>query len=127
MKSALLVSARSDLFSLVSSALIDDGADYTDGAGGVVQVTGSSGRMLTVYGDAESERRELSHVTLAWPEGAVVETSQLSACVVECRWEDLFAETMARLAALVPAPVWVIDGNDVVWPAAHVDPARVSL
>jgi len=127
MKSALLVSPRPDLFTLVANALVADGAEFAEGAGGVVQLTDALGRILTVFGDADLELQELRKVSLVGPDGAVVDTAHVSACVIECRWEDLFVETMKRLADLLPEPLLVVDGDDVVWPAGKVDPARVKL
>lgn len=38
----------------------------------------------------------------------------IHACVIECRFEDLFATTTARIAAALPCPTWVLDGNGVI-------------
>lgn len=44
----------------------------------------------------------------------VPDLSAAAAVLVECRWEDLFASWIARLAALLPGPAWVVDDDGVV-------------
>jgi hypothetical protein len=50
-----------------------------------------------------------------------------AAVVVSCRWEDLFARLCARIADDSPDPIWVLDGDGVIWPAGSVDPRRIRL
>ncbi len=51
----------------------------------------------------------------------------LTACAIECRWEDLFCAEVKALANALHLPSWVLDGDGVLWPADAVDPARVRL
>jgi hypothetical protein len=126
MKSALLLSPRVDLFRLVANVLIVHGAEYVEGDGGVVQLTDSQGRLLTVFGDSDTDVWNYRDGPFAGPDGELVDTSSMSACVIECRWQDLFVGIAQYLAGQIPEPTWVLDGNDVIWPSGDVDPARVQ-
>jgi hypothetical protein len=46
---------------------------------------------------------------------------------IECRSEEVVARLLREAAALAPGRLWVLDGNDVVWPAEAIDPARIVL
>lgn len=51
----------------------------------------------------------------------------VSTAYVECRWEDLFATTVARLADQVPGQLCALDSNDVPWDARAIEPVRIAL
>lgn len=46
---------------------------------------------------------------------------------IECRSEDVFARVIRNAASLAPGRLWVLDSNDVVWPADAIDPERIAL
>ena len=46
---------------------------------------------------------------------------------IECRSEELFARTLREGAAVAENPMWVLDSNDVLWPAEAIDPSRIVL
>ena len=53
--------------------------------------------------------------------------TRLNVLYVECRWEQLFVDLVVRIAAELQTPAWVVDSNDVTWPALSIDPARLTL
>jgi hypothetical protein len=95
---------------------------------GTVQYTDARGRLFTVESDAgpEFDYRQ-GPFTAADPSQALPDMATVTAVDVECRWEDLFARLCARIATLSPDPIWVLDDDGVIWPAAAVDPDRVRL
>jgi hypothetical protein len=126
MRGAFLVSDSPDIYRDVSVALVDMGAvAYEE----VVQLRDDQGRLFTVdlLADSESgwEWREGPFVVRGDAEPPEMVTA--TACLVQCRWEDLFTSIVHQLAAVLPEPAWVLDGNDVLWPAALVDEREVRL
>ena len=53
--------------------------------------------------------------------------SEFAACVVECPSEELFVQWIGRLADKIDDPVWVLDGDGVLWSAKHLDPRQIRL
>jgi hypothetical protein len=51
----------------------------------------------------------------------------VTACVIECRWEDLFAWAVGAIASRLSQPCWVLDGNGVLWAADSIDLDRLQL
>jgi hypothetical protein len=51
----------------------------------------------------------------------------VSACYVECRWEDLFTDVVSRMSAKLDFPLWVLDSDGNVWSADAIDPDRLVL
>ncbi|MFE0642644.1 hypothetical protein ACFW2Y_13665 [Streptomyces sp. NPDC058877] len=125
MKGAYLISTSTDLFDKIHSILLEVGAKA---AADVVQLDDGQGHLFTVY-EADpsldwdwregpfSLRREVQMPDLA---GAV-------ACMVECRWEAMFARVVQHISAHLPQTAWVLDGNGVLWDASDVDPSEVCL
>lgn len=128
MKSALLVSYRADLFETAVAALrrvaleVAEAKDYA-------QVTHSGGRLLTIFGAPHEETlRSLREEENTPREGvASPDMDKVRVCVIECRWEDLFAGAVREVADAVGEPCWVVDGDGVIWDAANVDPSLVRL
>jgi hypothetical protein len=50
-----------------------------------------------------------------------------SSWYIECRSEEVFARILREAALLSPGRLWVLDSNDVLWPAEAIDPARIVL
>lgn len=46
---------------------------------------------------------------------------------IECRWEDLFVDTVSTVASELAYPCWVMDTHGVIWAGEAVDPERVRL
>lgn len=46
---------------------------------------------------------------------------------IECRSEDVFARILREASALAPGRLWVLDDDDVLWPAEAIDPRRILL
>lgn len=126
MRSAHLVSLSESFEHDVLQAAARMGADVRED---VAQLRDEQDRFVTVFGglglDRASDWRE--DLTPAPGTGPLPDLSTALAVSVECRWEDLFATVVGRLAALLPYPAWVVDGNGVVWPATRVDPGGVRL
>ncbi|TQL02658.1 hypothetical protein [Cellulomonas sp. SLBN-39] len=126
MKSAYLVSTEDSFEEDLWRAAATLGADVREHA---AQLRDDQGRLVTIFGQLDPKH------AADWREGPFEHRGpgpapDLSAAVavsVECRWEDLFASSVARMAALLPYQAWVVDDGGVVWPAADVDPAGVRL
>jgi len=59
--------------------------------------------------------------------GLVEDDEVLVGCAIECRSEGVVAEAAALIADEIDDPVWLIDGDGVVWPASRIDVASVVL
>ena len=46
---------------------------------------------------------------------------------IECRSEEVVARVLGEASAVAPGRLWVLDSNDVVWPADAIDPKRIVL
>lgn len=127
MKGAYLVAHQPDLFQIVSRVLVDRGA-VSDPAGGITQYTDPRGRLFTAEADPgpEFDYRDPPFIAAAAGQPQP-DMSTVTAISVDCRWEDLFVQLCADIAAAAPGPVWVLDGDGVIWPAAAVDPRRLRL
>ncbi|GAB3832338.1 hypothetical protein [Kribbella italica] len=103
------------------------GADL---APGVAQLTAPDGHLFTLYAGTPDDLADYRDVTLV-PATPGLEAPNLalpvSTAYVECRWEDLFATTVAHLADHVPGQLWALDSNDVAWDARAIDPWRILL
>ena len=59
--------------------------------------------------------------------GQVPDVDSAVACLVSCRSKSVYADYVGQAAAGIPGRAWVLDGNDVLWPAESIDPARIVL
>jgi hypothetical protein len=130
-KSAFLLSDDPTLFGQVVAALHDVSPEQVEASAQfVAQIRDDADRLFTVYSDVspgcEWEYREGPFV-LAYPEMRLPDFASVTACVIECRWEDLFVAHVRRIADRLSQPAWVLDSDGVVWPADNVNPHRVLL
>lgn len=58
---------------------------------------------------------------------ALPDMSAVDGYYVECRFEQQVAEIAKELAEASGQPLWVQDGNGVIWDARAVDPRRLVL
>ena len=127
MKGAFLLSENSKLFEGVREILDRAGAHSSSDR--VVQLDDGQDHLLTVFGEMDPA------YDWEWREGDIEmfdgseppQLANMTACAVECRWENLFANTMAAIGAGLSTQAWVLDGDGVLWPASGVDPASVRL
>ena len=92
------------------------------------QFEDEQGRLFTVFSDMDGYAEELRDGLRTTPEGrAVLRLASVSACWVECRWEAMFTEWIRGIAAELSGAAWLLDGDDVLWLATHVDPERITL
>lgn len=125
MKGAYLISTSASLFDEARNILIEAGANAAED---VVQLDDGQGHLFTLY-EADPS------VDWDWREGYIslrrgVEMPDLAsatACVVECRWEGVFARVVQHISSNLSHVAWVLDGNGVFWYAADVDPSEVCL
>ncbi|MBO0898950.1 hypothetical protein J1G44_06070 [Cellulomonas sp. zg-ZUI199] len=126
MKSAFLVSAAESFEDDVWRAARSLGGDVSEAS---TRVQDEQGRVLLITGGLGLDGAGAWQDDLVSSPGldALPDLSTAAAVLVECRWEDLFASWIARLAALLPGAAWVVDDDGVVWPATRVDPEGVRL
>lgn len=119
------------LYGHIAAMLVNFGvvAAVDDLEGQVVQLTDEAGRLFTLYERVPvGTEWEFRDGPVRPAEGVQVpDLDRVTACPFECRWPDLVAR-LAEMAAIVSeGPVWVLDGDGVVWDAGAVDPAKVRL
>ncbi|MFB7337502.1 hypothetical protein ACFC00_38720 [Streptomyces adustus] len=120
-----MISTSASLFDEACSILIEAGAEAT---ADVAQLDDGQGHLFTLYKADPS-------VDWDWREGAIflrrgVQMPDLAnavACVVECRWEGMFARVVQHISANLSQTAWVLDGDSVLWDASDVDPSEVCL
>jgi hypothetical protein len=125
-KGAFLVSSDPGAWPDASAALIEIGAVTYEEA---VQLRDRQDRLFTMYLETDPEPQ------WEWREEPFVvrgdakppEMATASACWVECRREGVLTRIVRQLAEALSEPVWVLDGDGVLWPAADVDPRAVVL
>lgn len=129
MKGAFLLSESQSLFSDACAALVRRGATYAEGDGGVAQYRDAEGRLFTLFGTVDPEFDwEFREGPFSLAGQAVMpDMSTVTACSVECRWEELFAVVVKAIASELTTPAWVLDGDGVLWLASEVDPKRIRL
>jgi hypothetical protein len=125
-RSAYLVSLSESFEEDVLQAAARLGADVRED---VAQFRDDQDRLVTIFGglgqDGASDWRE--DLSAAPGSGPCPDLGTAVAVAIECRWQNLFASFVGRLAGLLPDPSWVVDGDGVVWPATRVDPSSVRL
>ena len=89
-----------------------------------VQVADPEGHLLTMFADAEPDWEWRNATPLGRKEA--VDLGCLAGYAVECRWEQMFCDVVGALGARV-APLWVVDGDGVLWSARELDRARLRL
>lgn len=114
MKGAFLVATTAELFDHLTEAMQQVTRSATSVAAGAAQYVDPSGRLFTVYAPVEEPHRwEVREGPFTLQSGsAIPDMSTVSACPVECRWEDLFAGLVSELSAVLPA---ISPGEHVRW------------
>jgi hypothetical protein len=131
MSGGFLLGLDGGLYDHVAAMLIKLGAvaAVDDLEGRVVQLTDEAGRLFTLYERVPiGTEWEVRGGPVAPAAGVrVPDLHRVTACPFECRWPDLVARLAEMAAAVSESPIWVLDGDGVVWGADAVDPLTVRL
>jgi hypothetical protein len=125
MKSAFLIAFSDNLFEDVGAFLHAEGAFYDPGR--VAQFRDQNHRFFTVFPWVGPESEVRIGPFVSADGSPIPDMSSISACIIECRWEDLFVTYVARIARALGQRAWILDSECVIWPAEAVDPERVRL
>ena len=118
---ATVLSDDPKLFAKVRNALLED-ARFVEAAGGL-HCHGSDSPLTNLY-PIENSPDDWED----WPANSPIKNPQsMSALLVECRSPQWIAEVGRLIARSTPEQVWIVDAQDVVWPADQVDPERLAL
>ncbi|MBB6571015.1 hypothetical protein [Kribbella sandramycini] len=116
------------MFDAISEILWQLGGDVSR-EDGIAQIRDVSGRLFSVEGpvppDLEWEFRQGPHVLGSGSN--LPDFGVLSACTIECRWVDLFVDTMSAIVTRIQGSYWILDAGDVVWDARDIDGHRLAL
>lgn len=127
MKAAFLIVDEADALVEVYRALVAVGASET--ASGV-QLVSPDGFLFNVDKDdgnpvVESDwRTGLAESGRAY---LIPDVAAARAVLISCRSEAVFVSYVSQVVARIPGRAWVLDGNDVLWPAEDIDPERLVL
>lgn len=127
MKGAFVLGNSPNLYAAMEEALIADGG--RSAAGQTAQVEDRSGVLFTVFGDVGHMGESESRAAPAAVCGDVRDLRQdaATACWVECRSEDVFVRWIREIAAGLADPIWVLDGDGVLWAVESLDPSELVL
>jgi hypothetical protein len=117
------------MFAQVATVLVALGADAYEDFGGGVQWRDADGRMIHIE-NLVGEEFAWEYRDADWkvrPGVEAPERTRVVGCLVNCRWEDWFVRVVSILAERLPFPMWVLDGNAVLWSAADIDPDALWL
>lgn len=114
-KSALLVGQHENLFALIADELAT--ADDAEIVGKHAQVN-RDGALALFYEYPGDDWRE--------PPIPGLESSALTAVMLECRSEELVADLFRDLAAVIEG-LRLVDAADVVWEGSTIDATRLAL
>ncbi len=119
---AILVANDPDLFDNVRGTLLRD-ERFID-AGDVIHCDGSAAPLTNIY-PVEMTAADWA----GWSPGGNLraDVGTASTLLFECRSASWVAEVSRLLSEDLAVPIWVVDSADKVWPAASVDPERITL
>src|SRR5689334_11210258 len=114
MKGAFWLANEPHLYQQVEAVFLAAGGSASDG---VAQVTDDADVLLTAFQDPGESGMEEARGAPAATRGVVTGLDQrhASVCWVECRSESVFVRWTRRVAARRETPLWVLDGNGVLW------------
>ena len=128
MKGALLLAREDDFFSRLSHAMRRVGVPVARVGRGYLRLTDAENRSLFLFDEAHSYLDDFRREPSNWEAGIQkFDKEAVTGAVVECRWDDLFIDVVARSARILDFPVWVADDNGHIWDATAIDPARLQL
>lgn len=128
MRGGFFIGLDTDLFQQLATTITQLGGD-SDPVLRVAQLTDAEGRLFTldecVPGEAEWEYREGPFTES--PGVQVPDMQKVTACLFSCRWPDMVVRLAQVMASRTRGPLWLLDGDGVIWDAAAVDPVAATL
>lgn len=125
MKGAYVFSGEPRMFDAFADALVEAGGSRSDG---VAQHIDAEGRALTVFSHRAEDDPDVMEPPIEYRGRRPARPlSELSCCVVECRWEDVFIGWMHVLSETLRTPIWILDGDGVLWDQGTAESGSVRL
>lgn len=128
MRGGFFIGLDTDLYQQLATTMAQL-AGAGDPASPVAQLVDAEGRLFTLDecmpGIGEWEYREGPFT--AGPSVQIPDMQSVTACMFACRWPDMVVHLAQILASRTRGPLWLLDGNGMVWDASAVDPAAVTL
>lgn len=128
MKGAFIVSTDEGLYTQVEQTLVDRGGHAAPDH--VVQITDDNGVLFTVFGELGEEFAADLAAGADEFRGdidAIPAFSTSTSCWAECASEQAFVSWVSMIARARREPMWVLDGDGVLWTSSALDPARLRL
>lgn len=130
MRGGLLIGLNPDMWTRAAALVVSlGGVKAGDPGRGVAQIEDATGRLFTMY-ESLSARTDwaLDEGPFTVADGVQLpDMGAVIGCDFECRSPDYVAEIARAIALANNAPTWLLDSDDVVWDARHVDPSAVTL
>jgi len=124
-KGAYVFSGVARMFDVFAGVLTEAGGSRSDD---VAQHIDAEGRALTVFSHhAEDDADVMEPPSEYRGRRPSLPLSELNCCVVECRWEDVFIGWMHVLSEILRAPIWILDGDGVLWDQGTAESGSVRL
>ena len=131
MSGGFLIALDDEVFRRVATALVElGGIAAIDVLGGeVVQLADDAGRLFTLYERIpEGTEWEVRDGPFRAARGVrSPDMRRVTACPFECRWPEVVARLADVASRTAETPMWVLDGDGVLWNAESVDPTEVQL
>lgn len=122
----MLANEPNRLYRQVEAVFLAAGGEASDG---VAQVTDKSGVLVTAFENPGQsgleEAREQPSATHG--DARALNQEEATVCWVECGSEHVFVCWARRVAARREAPLWVLDGDAVLWSIDVLDESAIVL
>jgi hypothetical protein len=125
-KGAFVLANEPDLFPQIKAVVLASGGTSSNGA---AQIMDESGVLITTFEDpGDSGMQEAREApTARRGETAGLAQADASVCWVECRSEPVFVRWVRHVEARREAPLWVLDGDGVLWSLDALDETGIVL
>ena len=127
MKAAYLIADGSDALEAIYRALVALGAHETSSG---VQLVSPDGFLFNVdkdRGDPIVESDWRTGLAESGRASLIPDVEAARGVLVSCRSKAVYVDYVSQAVARISGRAWVLDGNDVLWPADDIDPEQLVL
>jgi hypothetical protein len=125
-KGAFVLGNDAELYGDVERTLVSNGASAADDR--TVQLRDRSGTLFTVFGDVAAFENDLRDPPIGVRgDDHDLDQHNATSCWVECRSEEVFVYWVRLIAADRSAPIWVLDGDGILWAAESLNVDELTL